>query len=568
MDRLKAILLAGLHLSGLALATPARREHPPAVRFVDVTEEAGLLAPNVFGEVDETKYILESTGSGAAFLDFDGDGDLDIFLVNGTRRGSLPAGQEAGNYLFQNNGDGIFTNVTNRAGLGRSGWGQGVCAGDYDNDGHVDLFVTYYGQSVLYRNRGDGTFADVTNSARLVSRDVRWGTGCAFLDYDRDGQLDLFVANYVDFDLETAPLPGSRPGFCDWKGVPVFCGPRGLKGGLNLLYRNEGDGTFKDVSAPAGILRTDKDYYGLGVAVSDFDNDGWPDIFVACDSSPNLLYRNRQDGTFEEIALLAGVAYNQDGREQAGMGVGVGDYDRNGFFDLFQTNFSDDTPTLYHNEGGGMFADRTLRARLGVHTRYLGWGTGFLDYDNDGWKDIFIANGHVYPEVDKFGMDTRYRQPKLLFRNLADGTFEDVSERSGESLLVPRAGRGAAFGDYDNDGDVDVLVNNMNDLPSLLRNDGGNNNRWLLVQAVGTRSNRSGIGARVTIFYGQEQQTDEVRSGGSWASQNDLRVHFGLGSVEEIDRLEIRWPSGLVETLRSVRTNQKVTIREGTGKAD
>ncbi len=536
---------------------------PPSVGFVDVAPAAGLLAPNIFGGVKEKKYILESTGCGAAFFDYDNDGYLDIFLVNGSRLEGFSAKEAPTNHLFHNNRDGTFTDVTVRAGLAHSGWGQGVCVGDFDNDGLEDLFVTYYGQNVLYRNRGDGTFQDITEAAGLSSRGTRWGTGCAFLDYDKDGWLDLFVANYVDFDLATAPLPGSQRDHCHWKGIPVFCGPRGLKGGQNILYKNNRDGTFRDVSGEAGILKKDKDYYGLGVGVADFDNDGWPDIYVACDSSANLFYHNNRNGTFSESALVAGVAYNQDGREQAGMGVGIGDYDHDGFFDILKSNFSDDTSTLYHNDGDGSFSDRTIRARLGLHTRFLGWGTGFFDYDNDGWKDIFIANGHVYPEIDAYSMDTRYRERKLLYRNLGNGTFEDVTAGAGPALLEERPARGVAFGDYDNDGHIDILVNNMNENPSLLRNDGGNANHWLEVKTIGTRSNRDGIGARVTLFYGRQRQTEEVRSGGSWASQSDLRVHFGLGSADKIDRLEVRWPSGLTENLDNVPANQILVVREG-----
>ena len=541
-------------------------QHAPAVHFEDVAASAGLKAPNTFGGLATKKYILESTGSGAAFIDYDNDGYLDIFLVNGSRLEGFRGGQEPSNYLFHNNRDGTFTDVTEKAGLKHSGWGQGVCVGDYDNDGFDDLFVTYYGKNVLYRNRGNGTFEDVTRKAGLLNEQTRWGTGCAFVDYNKDGWLDLFVVNYVEFDIKTAPLPGSSLESCRWKGIPVFCGPRGFKGGQNILYKNRGDGTFTDVSAAAGILKKDRDHYSLGVATSDFDNDGWPDIYVACDSTANILYHNNGDGTFTDTALLAGVAYNEDGREQAGMGVGIGDYDRNGFFDIVKTNFSDDTPTLYRNTGDGSFSDRTTRARLALHTRYLGWGTGFLDYDNDGWPDIFMANGHVYPEIDARGMNTSFRQRNLLYRNLGDGAFQDVSVKTGPGLMTEKSARGVSFGDYDNDGGVDILINNMNDLPTLLHNNGGNRNHWLRVKTVGTRSNRDGIGARVTVFYGSERQTDEVRSGGSWASQSDLRVHFGLGSAEKVDRLEIRWPSGLVENLYHLGANQSILVKEGESR--
>lgn len=556
-----------LPLLGLLFLWHLYGEHKPVpqsgtVRFVDVASSAGLNAPNTYGGVTKKKYILEKTGGGVAFFDYDNDGYLDIFLVNGSRLEGFGSKAAPSNYLFHNNHDGTFTNITEKAGLKHSGWGQGVCVGDYDNDGFEDLFVTYYGHNVLYHNRGDGTFEDVTRKAGLESQETRWGTSCAFLDYNKDGRLDLFVANYLDFDLKTAPLPGSSY-TCHWKGMPVYCGPRGLKGGQNILYRNNGDGTFTDVSADAGILRKGEEHFALGVGVSDFDNDGWPDIFVSCDSTPNILYHNNGNGTFTDVALLAGVAYSREGDEQAGMGVAIGDYDRDGFFDIIKTNFSDDTPTLYHNNGDGSFTDGTIQAGLARHTHFLGWAPGFIDYDNDGWPDIFIANGHVYPEIDAHSTDTTYRERKLLYRNLGNGTFEDVSTQTGPGLLLEKSSRGVAFGDYDNDGNVDILVNNTNDLPSLLRNEGGNQNHWLTVKTIGTRSNRDGIGSRITILYGSERQTDEVRSGSSWASQSDLRVHFGLGSTHKVNRLEIRWPSGLTENLYNLAADQFLVVREG-----
>lgn len=533
------------------------------VQFVDVASKAGLQARNVFGGIDKKTYILESTGSGAAFFDYDNDGLLDIFLVNGTTLDGFPREPAPTNHLYHNRGNGTFVDVTEKAGLVRSGWGQGVCVGDYNNDGFEDLFLSYYGHNALYKNNGDATFSDVTEPAGLRTGEERWGAGCAFLDYDNDGSLDLFVANYVDFDVKTAPLPGSLPGHCNWKGITVFCGPRGLKGGQNLLYRNNRNGTFTDVSSPAGILAVEGTRYGLGVAVSDFDNDGWMDIYVACDSTANILYHNNGDGTFTDIALDAGVAYNEDGREQAGMGVGIGDYDRNDFFDIVVTNFADDTSTLYANQGGNSFSDRTVSARLALNTRFLGWGTGFVDFDHDGWQDIFIANGHVYPEVDAHALETPYRQRMLLYRNLGQFAFEDVSAIAGPGLVMERSARGVAFGDYDNDGDVDILVNNMNDVPALLRNQGGNARHWLLLRLIGARSNRSAIGARIRIIYGDEAQSAEVRSGGSWASQSDLRVHFGLGSSSKVDRLVIRWPSGQIDTIEDVAADQILTVREG-----
>lgn len=516
----------------------------------------------VCGGEKTKKYILESTGSGVAFLDYDNDGLLDIFIVNGARLDDTGQDPRPTNHLYRNQGNNRFRDVTASAGLAYSGWGQGTCVGDFNNDGWEDIFVSYYGQNRLFRNNGDGTFAEVARQAGLQDQRVRWGSGCAFLDYDRDGFLDLFVANYVDFELKSAPLPGSSLTSCMWKGIPVFCGPRGLKGAQNVLYHNNRDGTFTDVSKSAGILHPRGNYYALGVIVADLDNDGWTDIYVACDSTANILYHNNHDGTFTDIGVESGAAYNEDGKEQAGMGVGVADYDGDGFLDLVVTNFSDDTPTLYHNNRDGTFTDVTARALLGWNTRLLGWGAGFLDYDNDGWPDIFFANGHIYPEIDAHRMSTHYLQPKSLYRNLGSGTFEDVSMRSGNAIQMERSARGAAFGDIDNDGDLDILVSNMNGTPSLFLNLGGSRNNWLIVRTIGTRSNRSGIGARVRINCGGRWQIDEVRSGGSWGSQSDLRLHFGVGRANKIDGLEITWPSGAIQKLENVAVNQILSLRE------
>ena len=538
------------------------------VRFLNVARESGLNVKTIFGGEHKNKYLLETTGCGVAFYDYDNDGWLDIFLVNGTRLEGFPAGSEPMSHLFRNNRDGTFTDVTAKAGVAHSGWGQGVCIGDYDNDGWEDLFVTYYEKNVLYHNNGDGTFTDVSVKAGVEGKGTRWNTGCAFVDYDRDGRLDLFVANYIDMDLATAPLPESGP--CLYKGALVACGPPGLQGGKNILYHNNGDGTFTDVSESAGMFRTNATY-GLGVLTADFDDDGWPDIYVANDSTASALYHNEKNGTFKDIAVEAGCALSPDGKPQAGMGVSAGDYDLDGNLDLLKTNFAGDTPSLYHNQGGGNFEDVTFAAGLGSHTQFLGWGCGFLDFDNDGWPDILICNGHVYPEVEQLTTEAGYAQQKLLYRNLRNGRFADVSLQAGSGISDPAPCRGCAFGDFDNDGDVDVVINTVNDYPQLLRCDSRLDNNWIKIRTIGTKSNRSGIGARLictTRLPGDataHRQIDEVRSGGSYISQNDLRVHFGLGRADKVDVLEIRWPSGHVDTLKDVKANQLVFVKEGEG---
>jgi hypothetical protein len=538
------------------------------VSFLNVARTSGLNVKTIFGGEHKNKYLLETTGCGIAFYDYDNDGWLDIFIVNGSRLEGFPAGSEPTSHLFRNNRDGTFTDVTAKAGLGHSGWGQGVCVGDYDNDGWDDLFVTYYGKNILYHNNGDGTFTDVSQKAGVAGKGTRWNTGCAFVDYDHDGRLDLFVANYIDMDLATAPVPESGP--CLYKGVMVACGPPGLQGGKNILYHNNGDGSFTDVSEAAGIFRANGTY-GLGVLTADFDNDGWPDIYVANDSTASALYHNKKNGTFEDIAIEAGCALSPDGKPQAGMGVSAADYDLDGNLDLVKTNFAGDTPSLYHNLGGGNFEDATFAAGLGAHTQFLGWGCGFLDFDNDGWPDILICNGHVYPEVEQLKTEAGYPQRKLLYRNLRNGHFADVSMQAGSGFSDPVAARGCAFGDFDNDGNIDVVVNTVNDYPQLLRCSSSHNNNWIKVRTIGTKSNRSGIGARlvcVTHPPGESkphQQIDEVRSGGSYISQNDLRIHFGLGKAEKVDVLEIRWPSGHVDTVKDVRANQLIFVKEGEG---
>ncbi|HMJ24115.1 MAG TPA: CRTAC1 family protein, partial [Terriglobales bacterium] len=492
---------------------------PIKVDFRDIAEQAGLLAVNVSGSELRKKYILETTGNGVGIFDYDNDGLMDIFVVNAT----TPS------HLYRNLGNLRFEDVTAGAHLTHEGWGQGVCIGDYDNDGLRDLFVTYYGRSVLYHNEGKGKFRDVTAESGLSSAQVRWDTGCSFFDYDLDGKLDLVITGYVEFDREKVPEPGSS-GYCQWKGLPVMCGPRGLPAGRNLLFHNDGSGRFSDVSQTSGIGKP-TGCYGFTASASDFDGDGYPDLYVACDSTPSLLYHNRRNGTFEEIGVQSGVALNEDGQEQAGMGVAIADYDEDGHVDILKTNFSDDIPNLYHNNGDGTFDDQVYQSGLSAHTEYLGWGIHFIDVDNDGLKDILIINGHVYPEVDQSKLKARYRQPRLLYWNVGNGKFKDLSSTSGAGLTTPWASRGSAIGDLDNDGSLEVVVNNLGGRPSLLKNYGTHSN-WLLVECTGTRCNRDAIGARVFVYAGGRCISGEIQSGTSFLSQSDSRLHFGLAQAK------------------------------------
>jgi len=529
-------------------------------RFTDVAEQAGLTHPVVYGGVDAKQYIVEVVGCGVAFLDYDNDGWLDILVLNGTRLEGAPAGTT--NRLYKNNRDGTFTDVTEKAGLTRSGWASAVTVGDYDNDGFDDLFITYYGHNVLYHNNGNGTFTDVTEKAGLRQDAVRYGSGCTFVDYDRDGHLDLFVATYLNTTLEKLPKPGENTD-CRWKGVPVNCGPRGLPAGFVQLFHNNGDGTFTDVSRRSGVALAAGSYPMTAVA-ADYDDDGWPDIYVACDSTPSFLFRNQHDGTFRQEGLERGVAVSEDGAEQAGMGIGLGDFDLDGTLDLFKTHFSDDTNVLYRNDGKGYFDDFTIRAGLGVETRYVGWGAGIVDLDNDGWPDLFLVTGSVYPEVERRLPAYPYRTPRLVFRNLGDGRFEELIEEAGPGVVASHASRGCAFGDFDNDGDLDILIMNMNEPPSLLRNDVSGKGHWLKVLLTGVKSNRSAIGARVVARYGGRAQAQGVAAQSSFYSANDRRLHFGLGTAAVAD-LTIRWPSGTSETIPRVEADQLVVIREGAG---
>src|SRR5437660_8636360 len=542
-----------------SIARPPASGRPFNARFVDIASAAGLRAPVIYGGVENKKYILESTGCGCAFFDYDNDGWIDIFLLCGTRLGGDPP--EATNRLYKNNRDGTFTDVTEKSGLGAVGWASGVCVGDYNNDGFEDLFCTYFGQNRLYRNNGDGTFTDVTKAVGLWNDQPRWGAGCSFVDYNRDGHLDLFVSNYVRFSFEHAPVPGENSN-CNWKGVPVECGPRGLPTGRHSLYRNNGDGTFTDVSQQAGIAKATESY-GMTVVAADFDEDGWPDIFVACDSTPSLLFMNNHDGTFREEGVVRGVSLSDDGMEQAGMGVGVGDYDLDGHLDLFKTHFADDANILYHNDGKANFEDATGSSRLGVETRYVCWGAGIVDLDNDGLPDLFMVTGHVYPQVERTLPQYPNKTPRAVFRNLGKGVFEELIQEAGPGVAAAHCSRGCAFGDFDNDGDVDILVINLNEPPSLLRNDLGGKSNWIKVKLEGTKSNRSAIGARVLVHYRGKTQAQAVLSQSSFYSCNDPRLHFGLGNSTAAD-IDVYWPSGLHETFKQVKVNRLITIKEGS----
>ena len=533
---------------------------PFHARFVDVAQDAGMHAPVIYGGVEQTKYIVETTGCGCAFIDYDNDGWMDIFILSGTRLENPPDG--ATNRLYKNNRDGTFTDVTKKAGLHSVGWACGVCVGDYNNDGFDDIFCTRFGQNILYRNNGDGTFTDCTRQAGLWSPEQRWGAGCSFVDYDRDGNLDLFFSNYVQFSFEQAPVPGQNNS-CIWLGIPVACGPRGLPTGRPWLYRNNGDGTFTDVSERAGIAQAASSY-GLTVAAADFDEDGWPDIYVACDATPSLLFMNNRDGTFSEEGILRGVALNDDGMAQAGMGVAVGDYNLDGHLDLFKTHFADDRNILYHNDGKAYFQDATVSSRLGVETRYVCWGAGIVDLDNDGYPDLFMTTGHVDPHIEKKLSQYPNKTPRAVFRNLGQGVFEELIDEAGPGVAAQHCSRGCAFGDFDNDGDVDIVVVNLNEPPSLLRNDLTGKSHWIKVKLEGTKSNRTAIGARVLAHYGGKTQAQAVLSQSSFFSCNDPRLHFGLGTSASAD-IEIFWPSGLHERYKGMSANRLLTIREGVG---
>jgi hypothetical protein len=567
----RTLLWLAIALTFLSLAWPAQTapqkpaDKSPIAYFTDVAGKAGLDALNVFGGTDTKKFIIETTGNGVAIFDYDNDGWPDIFLVNGTTLQGTGAASPPTNHLFHNNHDGTFSDVTAKAGLTASGWGPGVCVGDYDNDGWDDLYVTYYGRNRLYHN-DRGVFTEVAEPANVAGSGKAWGTGCAFVDYNRDGKLDLMVANYVDFDPATTPIPGEGQ-YCSWKGVPVMCGPRGLPSLKNILYKNLGNGKFADVTTQAHIDKTNG-HYAFSVSTLDFDDDGWPDIYVACDSVPSILYHNNRDGTFTDVAVMAGVAFDEDGREQAGMGTTIADYNGDGRLDIFKTNFSDDTPILYQNRGNGIFADVTFAAGLGLHSQYLGWGTMFFDFDNDSWPDLILANGHVYPEAGKSHLGSDYQEPRLLYHNNGNATFTEISAVAGPGINTASSARGLAVGDLWNDGQISVVINNMNAKPSLLVNSTRSANHWVAFKTVGTRSNRDGIGAKITVKVGVRTLVDEVRSGSSYISQSDLRVHFGLGPATKLNSVQVRWPSGLVEHFDNLSVDAFHTLTEGSGTAD
>ena len=546
---------------GVAPAPRAKSSGLPfAASFTNVAAQAGLVKPVIYGGVDKNDYILEAIGCGAAFLDYDNDGWLDILLLSGTRWEGAPP--DTTNRLYRNNRDGTFTDVTREAGLTRTGWACGVTVGDYNNDGFEDIFITYWGHNVLYRNNGDGTFTDVTRAAGLWSETVRWSTGCTFVDYDRDGRLDLFVSRYLQFDPHKIPAAGQAAA-CNFKGVLVNCGPRGLPAETSSLYRNNGDGTFTEVSGAAGISAASGSY-GLTAVAADFNDDGWPDIYVACDSSPSLFFVNSHDGTFKESGLEMGVALNEDGQEQAGMGLGIGDFNLDGALDILKTHFTEDTPALYANGLKAGFTDVTIPSGLGVETRFVSWGAGIVDLDNNGLPDLFWVTGSVYPEVEKKLAQYPYRTPAILFRNLGGGRFEELFHEAGPGIAERHSSRGCAFGDFDNDGDLDILIVNLNEPPSLLRNDVKGDQHWIKVKLIGVKSNRSGIGARVVVKYGERLQVQDVLAQSSYLSVDDRRLHFGLGEIAMAD-LEIRWPSGQHQMFSKVAANQLVTIKEGTG---
>ena len=548
MRLLVAIATAALVAAAVAAGLAAADTNPD---FHDIAKQAGLIHTFPNGGEKSKEYIIETTGSGIAFIDYDNDGYPDIFVVSGNG---------GTNRMYHNDHNGHFTDVTAQLGLESSGWGEGVCAGDYDNDGYTDLFVTYWGQNRLYRNIGGRRFEDVTAKAHLTENGTRYNSGCAFLDYDGDGHLDLFVANYLKFDFATTPKAGSNP-YCYYRGMAVNCGPRGLPFETNLLYHNKGDGTFEDVSERSGIAKA-TGHYSLAVLAQDFNDDGRPDIYVVGDQTPAMMFINQGNGTFSEEAVLRGVAFDENGRELSGMGLTSADYNGDGLLDIFRSDFSDERSLLYRNAGGGQFDDVTQAAGLAHNTRFVSWGCSFFDFDNDGWKDLVIVSGHVFPEVDRLNIDIHARDRAILYHNTGKGTFDDISEAAGPAVMAPHCSRGLAVGDIDNDGTLEVVVNNQNEPPSLWKQSRRAAGHWLLLQLIGSRSNRSAIGARVLVTAGGRTQVDEVRSGGSYLSQNDLRLHFGLGNATRADSIAVRWPSGQKSVLKDVAVDRVLTIRE------
>ncbi len=545
------------------VAAGKRSGKPFDAKLIDIAAAAGLGMKSVYGGEATKKYILEANGPGVAMVDVDGDGKLDLFVGNGrTLEGDV---EGATSKLFRNLGGGKFEDFTAKAGVGRAGWGGGICSGDFDNDGDPDLYVAYWGVNAFYVNDGKGVFAESAAKAGVAGGAKEWTSGCTFVDYDRDGKLDLFTTQYQQFDPATAPPPGKASN-CEWKGMAVFCGPRGLPYGGVTLYHNEGNGKFTDVSEKAGV-RGGQRYYAFTPVALDLDEDGWMDLYVACDSTPNLFFLNNGDGTFNDFAAETGLAFNEHGFEQGGMGVGVGDFDRNGKIDLIKTNFAGDYPNLYENQGDGVFEDVVLRAGLGVNPRFVGWGVAFVDLDNDGWQDVMQVNGHVYPSLDaQTKVNEQYRQPNVVYRNLGGGRFEDVTDLAGSGLEQKRSSRGAAFGDIDGDGDIDALIFNMGEPPTLLRNDLANGNRWIRFQLEGTKSSRDALGAVVTVGYGEVTASTAVLSQSSFLSHNDQRAHFGLGQTQKVDSVTVRWPSGAVEKFPGADAGKTYRLLEGSGK--
>lgn len=519
--------------------------------FIDATDAAGIALVNTSGS--SQRYIVEGMMGGSAFFDYDNDGDVDLYIANGSSFDGFEEGAHPRNALYRNDGTGLFQDVTNAAAVGDTSWSMGCAVSDYDNDGDADLYVSNYGRNTLYRNEGAERFVDVTDAAGVG--DDRWGTGAVFGDYDRDGDVDLFVANYVDFSLDyESPIP------CLWKNVNVYCGPVGLLPAADVLYRNNGDGSFSDVTAEAGLA--EEKLYGMSALWGDYDGDGWIDLFVADDSTPNKLYHNERDGTFVESALIAGVAYSGEGVEQGCMGAALGDYNGNGRPDIFVTNFADEANALYDNEGGGFFTDVAFSSGIGrADRRLVAWGTGFFDGDNDGDLDLFVANGHTYPEADMPLLDSSYEQINSLFEN-SGGQFVEVTDRAGPGLAVRGVSRGASFADYDADGDVDIFVLNLNALPTLLRNDSNQKHHYLQVKLVGRESNRDGIGARVQVEADGRIQYAEVQSGGSYLSHSDMSLHFGLSDRDRVNRLIVDWPSGRRQEIVDIEADQLLTVYE------
>ena len=573
--KMGSILLAAVATTAILVAqgvstrnAPAAPKQAPSGRpftssFEDVAAKAGLTMTVTVGNPATKKYIIEANGTGLAAIDYDGDGWLDLFVVNGSRLEGFGPAKPPTSRLYRNTGKGTFADVTEAAGAGLSGWGNGVCSGDLDNDGDDDLFVTYWGPNRLLLNNGKGAFVESAERLGVAGPAKEWSSGCTFLDYDRDGRLDLFVTSYQKFDPATTPPPGKASN-CEWKGMPVFCGPRGLPFGTATLFHQKADGVFEDVTQAAGIAAT-KDFYAFTPVAADLNGDGWVDIYFASDSTPSVLFRNEKNGTFREIGTETGVAFNEHGFEQGGMGVGVGDYNRDGLLDLVKTNFAGDHPNLYRNTGGGIFEDAVLGAGLAINPQFVGWGVAFVDLDNDGWQDILQVNGHVYPELNRGGGES-YRQPRVVYRNLGDGRFEDVSALAGPGIAARHSSRGAAFGDFDNDGDIDVAVMNMGEPVSFLRNTLTGNARSIKVLLEGVRSNRSAIGAVVTIEAGGGKQTLPVLSQSSFLSQSDRRLHFGLGTATRVDRVSVRWPSGERETFDGGAAGTTLRLKEGSGR--